>query len=191
VKTIAARVAKAKVFLSFAAAPYCLSCAVGGQGAPPHVGSLGGGHWNPHGGSIPAPNRLLPCTSMIRRALQTACRNALCRPAATSQSALTCTHTTQSLAIHFHVLAVMASKQKLQPSNILDQWEGGIFIGKLNNDSNNRLDLRTCIALLSNPTSPIHLPSIPSMPTVAPSLESPSCCASRTLAGAVASSWSV
>lgn len=145
VKSIAARVAKAKVFLSFAGAPYCLSCVVGGQGASPHVGSLGGGHWNPHGGSIPAPNRLLQCRFVKRRALQTACRNALCGPAATSQSALTCTHTTPSLAIHLHVLAGMASRQSLQQSKALDQWECGIFIGTLQNDSNNRLDLRTCI----------------------------------------------
>ena len=128
-------------------------CIAGGQGAPPRVDPLGARPPSPRGGPIPAPNCILPCTSVIRRALQTACRTALCRPAAAFQSALTCTHTTPCLAIHFHVLAVMASKQKLQQSNILDQWEGGIFIGKLHNDSNNRLDLRTCIALLSNPTS--------------------------------------
>jgi hypothetical protein len=39
----------------------------------------------------------------------------------------------------------MASRQRLQQSKSIDQWEGGIFIGKLQNDSNNRLDLRTCI----------------------------------------------
>lgn len=159
VKSIAARVAKAKVFLAFAAAPYCRPVRCRRARCATARGLIWWRTLEPHGGSIPAQNCLLQCSFVKRRALQTACRNALCRPAATSPSALTCTHTTTTLAVHFHVLAAMVSKQRLQQSKTLDQWEGGIFVGKLQNDSNNHLDLRTCINppfkpnLSSNPTS--------------------------------------